>query len=472
VNAPAPSPARHLELVDPATGHGCGTVVCTTDAEIDTVIRRAAHVQVDWAQRPIDERAAVVRRLGGLIEQHAQELAELDSRQSGRPVTELAEGDLPASVDALRWFAGAASAAVGTVFSDGPSHLSYAVRRPLGVGAAVLPFNFPLAMAVWKTGPALLAGNALVLKPSVQTSGTAQRLVELAEQAGAPAGLLAVVVGDGDVGSSLVGHPQIAAVSFTGSVAVGREVLATCAHGALPRVSLEMGGKAAHLVLPDALSLGDRLLDGLVEAGFLAAGQNCTAGSRILVHESIADELVERLVARVRGLVVGDPADPSTQMGPLITEASLVRVEALVSRALHDGAEARTGGARVPGAGGWYYAPTVLTGVPADHEIEQTEVFGPVVTVSTVRDVDEAVARANDTPYGLAAAVWTRDLSSAHTVARRLRAGLVSVNAYSEGDIRTPFGGLGLSGFGAPEKSAAAFDQWQSRGSVWLDLAG
>lgn len=462
----------HLDLVDPATARVVGRVAVAGEALVDHTVTRAAAAQPSWAALPVEERTAVLRRLADLVEEDAGALARLDAAQSGRPLLEVLEGDLPGAVASLRWFASAAETLGDTVFSRGPSHLSYGLTRPAGVGVAVLPWNFPLAMAAWKVGPALATGNALVLKPAEHTPSSAVRLARLAAEAGVPPCVLGVLTGDGRTGAALVAHPAVGAVSFTGSEAVGRRVLAACAATNLARVSLEMGGKSAHLVLPDAMALGDRLLDGLVEAGFSAGGQNCTAGSRVLVHEAVADELSAALADRVADLVVGDPLDPGTQVGPLVSAAALERVDGLVGRAVRDGATVLAGGDRPEGARGFHYRPTLLTGVAADAEIEHAELFGPVVTVSAVPDVDAAVQRANATRYGLHAGVWTRDLATAHTVAARLTAGVVSVNCYSEGDLRTPFGGLGASGHGHPEKSLRAFEQWTTRAAVWTDLAG
>lgn len=471
--AAGPLPADgHLDphpLVDPHTGEPAGWCAVAGPAVVERVIAGAAAAQPVWEDTPPRERAAALLRLADAVEQRADDLARLDSAESGRALRELVGGDVPSAVETLRWFAGLADKVPAAVLSAGPDHLAHEVVRAAGVGVAVLPWNFPLAMAAWKVGPALATGNALVLKPAEQTPSSAVLLAELAAQAGIPDGVLSVVTGDGRTGAALTGHPAVGAVSFTGSEEVGRTVLASVAARSLASVSLEMGGKSAHLVLADA-PRGDRLLDGLVEAAFSAGGQNCTAGSRVLVHRSRAAEVVDGLVARAEQLVVGDPSDPATDVGPLVTAQALDRVTGLLERAVVAGAVLRTGGTAPAGSRGFHLRPAVLTDVAPDAEIEHTEVFGPVVTVSVFDDLEEAVRRATATRYGLHAAVWTTDLATAHTLARRLRAGTVSVNCYSEGDIATPFGGLGASGFGGREKGFAALEQWITRTSVWTDL--
>ena len=467
-------------LVDPATGARVGTSPVRSREEVDEAVRTARERFRDgvWSARPVRERAAVLHRLADLVERDTNHLAHLDSSQSGRPITEVRENDLPGAVESLRWFAGAVDKLTSPVTggpSGGTGHaLSLTLLEPVGVGAAVLPWNYPLAMAAWKVGPALAAGNSLLLKPADATPGSALHLAELAREAGLPDGVLSVLTGTGAVtGAALAGHPDVDAVSFTGSTTAGAAILRAAADSGFTRVTLEMGGKNPQVVFPDAVQgVGaaefDRLLDHVVESAFLSSGQNCTAGSRVLVHEDVAGDLLAGLLDRVAALTVGDPADPATRLGPLISAAARDRVHGLVQRAVAAGARVLTGGSPTPGPG-FGYPATVLVDVTAGAEIEREEVFGPVVTVSTFRTESEVVARANDTRYGLAASVWTRDLGRALRVARSLDSGIVSVNAYSEGDVSTPFGGFGSSGFGAPEKSLEAFAQWTRRKAVWVD---
>lgn len=454
-----------LRLTDPATGGPGAVVAACAHAEVDRAVERAAaaYARGGWAERSARERGSVLQRLAGLVERDADLLARLDSEDAGRPITEVVENDLPGAVESIAWFGEAADKRYGEVSSGSDTELALVTREPVGVAAAVLPWNYPLAMTAWKVGPALAAGNSLLLKPADATPRSALHLARLAEEAGLPEGVLSVLPGTGpDAGAPLAAHDRVGALSFTGSTATGRQILAAAAGSNFKKVSLEMGGKSPQVLWSDALQHGEELVDHLLDAAFLSMGQNCTAGSRILVHRDVLDEVTARFVERAQQLRVGAPSDPQTQVGPLVSRTALDRVTGLVDRAVADGATVLAGGGPhdLASTGGFYFAPTVLTGVEAGSEIEQTEVFGPVVTISGFATEEEAVQRANATPYGLAASLWTTDLDRALRMSRSIRAGVVSVNCYSEGDITVPFGGFGLSGFGGKERSLAAFDQW------------
>lgn len=464
--------AATLTLRSPADGTVLGETPITSAAEVHAAARRADEVfrSRAWAGRTPRERAAVLSRLAGLMARDAETLARLDCEDAGKPITECRENDVPSAIESIRWFAEAVDKQYGTTTASGPDVLAFTEREPFGVVAAILPWNYPLAMAAWKVGPALAAGNSLILKPADATPRSVQRLAALAAEAGLPDGVLQVLPGDGPTtGAALADDPIIGALSFTGSTATGRSILAAAAASNLKRVSLEMGGKSPQILMGDALSFGDELIEGMVESAFLTSGQNCTAGSRILVHRSIHDEVVARFAAAADALRVGHPADPATQLGPVLTAAAARRMTDAVAQALREGATVVTGGGEIDVVpGGHYVAPTVVTGVAPGSDITRQELFGPIVTVQAFDTRDEAIALANDIPYGLAASVWTTRLDDALALARGVEAGLVSVGAYSEGDLAMPFGGWKQSGFGGVEKSLRAFEQWTREKSVWI----
>lgn len=463
-----------LDIVNPADGSVLATVPVTT---AHAVAEHTAHAEAVfasgvWSGLAPRERATHLLALADLMQRDAGLLARLDSEDAGKPITECVDGDVPSAIESIRWFAEAVDKLSGAVPATAPDVLAFTEREPFGVVAAILPWNYPLAMAAWKIGPALASGNCLILKPADATPRSALHIEQLAREAGIPAGVLRVLPGTGPItGAALASDMRIGALSFTGSTATGRSILAAAASSNLKRVSLEMGGKSPHIVLADALAFGDALIDGLVEAAFMTQGQNCTAGSRILVHESIHDAVVERFAGATSALVVGLPSDPSTQVGPVINDAAADRILAAIRASVELGAVAAAGGAEVAVAsGGRYIAPTVLTHVDAQDPILRTEIFGPVVTVQSFSTRDEAIAMANDIDYGLQATVWTKSVDDAMAVARGVNAGLVSVGAYSEGDLTVPFGGWKQSGFGGAEKSLAAFHQWTREKTIWIQL--
>ncbi|MFK4762412.1 aldehyde dehydrogenase family protein [Microbacterium sp. ZW T5_45] len=463
-----------LIVRNPADGSELARIPVTTASEValHTADALELHRSGVWSGVAPRERAAALLRLADLMQRDAETLARFDSEDAGKPVTECRDNDVPGAIESIRWFAEALDKQYGRVSTTASDVLAFTEREPFGVVAAILPWNYPLAMACWKIGPALAVGNTIILKPAEATPRSTLYLAQLAEEAGIPAGILRVLPGTGaETGAALATDPNVEAISFTGSTATGRKILTASASTNLKRVSLELGGKSPQVLMADALAFGDRLIDGLVEAAFLTAGQNCTAGSRILVHDSIHDEVVDRLSRAAAALRVGVPSDKATQIGPVIDAVAADRILAAINVAVAAGARIASGGTEVSVVtGGRYIAPTVLTDLPADAEILRTEIFGPVVTVQRFGSRDEAIALANAVDYGLAASVWTKDLENALALARGIRAGLVSVGAYSEGDMTVPFGGWQHSGFGGAEKSLQAFAQWSREKAIWVQL--
>jgi len=415
-------------------------------------------------QRAADRGHALLRR-ADLIRQNIDELVELESLDSGKPISAIRRQDLPAVLDTLAYYAGWADKINGQVIPARPDALTYTVREPMGVVAAIVPWNFPLMIGMWKIAPALACGCTVVLKPAELTPLTALRIGELALEAGFPPGVLNVVPGFGKTaGQALVDHPDVDKVTFTGSPGVGRQILRSAA-GNLKRVTLELGGKSANIIFPDAD------LDAAVKAAgsgiFFNAGQVCSAGSRILVHEKIHDELVERLAARASMIRLGDPKDSATAMGPLISAGQMKRVLDYIEVGKNEGARIAAGGTR-HGDTGYFVNPTIFTGVEHDMRISQEEIFGPVAAVLRFKDDEDAIRLANGTSYGLAAGVWTTDIGRGHRFAKRLKAGTVWVNTFGPTDVRLPWGGARDSGFGR-EHGESAIENFTEPKVVWIN---
>jgi aldehyde dehydrogenase (NAD+) len=373
--------------------------------------------------------------------------------------------DLPSVIDTLVYYAGWADKIAGQVIPARTDALTYTVREPMGVVGAIIPWNFPLMIGMWKIAPALACGCTVVLKPAELTPLTALKIGELALEAGLPAGTLNVVPGFGKTaGQAIVDHPDIDKVTFTGSPAVGRQILRGAA-GNLKRVTLELGGKSANVIFPDADL--DRAVKAAGSGIFFNTGQVCSAGSRILVHRSVHDQVVERLVARAESIRLGDPRDAKTSMGPLISSTQMERVLGYIEVGREEGAKVAIGGAR-HGERGYYVAPTVFTGVEHEMRISQEEIFGPVATVIPFEDEDDAVRLANGTSYSLAAGVWSDDITLAHRMTKRLKAGTVWVNTYGPTDVRLPWGGMRESGFGR-EHGDIAIENFTEPKAIWIN---
>ena len=465
---------RRFTVENPATGRPIAEVAECDAGDVDRAVAAARAAAPGWAATSPADRKAILVRFAALLDDHVGELALTESLDAGKPIADTRALDIPDSAATIRWHAEAIDKLYGEVGPTGPGAVSMIVREPVGVVGAVIPWNYPLQMAAWKLGPILATGNAVVIKPAQLTSLSLLRAAELAAEAGLPAGVLNVVPGPGaTVGTAIARHPGIDAVAFTGSTEVGRTFLSHAAETNLKRVALELGGKSPQIVMADAGDL-DRVAERVAAAIFWNMGENCSAGSRLLVDRRVAGPLLERLVAHTeRHWVVGDPLDEATRMGPLISRGHLERVLGYIEAGKAEGARPVTGGGRVlETTGGHFLAPTILDRATNRMRVAREEIFGPVLTVIEFDGEAEAIALANDTDYGLAASLYTRDVRVAHRMARAIRAGTIGVNCYSEGDLATPFGGYKQSGFGGHDKSVHAHDQYTELKTIWLDLEG
>ncbi|MFF7070307.1 aldehyde dehydrogenase [Streptomyces pseudovenezuelae] len=467
-----PGGGAAFTLVSPRDGRPLAQVADAGQAEIDLAVAaaRRAFDSGPWPRLAPAERGRMLLRVADLLEERREELALTVSLEMGKPVTDAYGIELRALITTFRWYGQLADKLTDESPHTAPDALALVTREPAGVVGAVVPWNFPLTLAGWKVAPALAAGCTVVLKPSENSPLSALLLGRLATEAGLPPGVLNVVSGDGPVAGRALGlHPDVDVLAFTGSTAVGRHFLRYSADSNLKRVWLELGGKSPNIILPDAPDL-EQAAATAAWGIFFNQGEMCTAPSRLLVHSSIAEQVTEAVVARARELRVGDPLDPATDMGALVTEAHLSRVEDHIATGLDEGARLRAGGGRtLAGSGGSFLEPTVFDRVGPGMRLAREEIFGPVLSVLTFDDLDEAVRLANATEYGLAAALWTSDLSTAHKVSRALRAGTVWVNCYEEGDLTVPFGGMKQSGNGR-DKSAHALEKYTELKTTWIQL--
>jgi acyl-CoA reductase-like NAD-dependent aldehyde dehydrogenase len=462
---------KQFTTVNPASGESLTDVAEGDVADIDSAVAaaRAAFRSDSWRRMDAADRGAILWRMADIIEKRGDALARIEVLDNGKPIRE-AQIDVRQSIDALRYYAGWSTKLHGATIPVRGNMLNYTLREPVGVVGAIIPWNFPLLMAVWKIAPALACGNTVVLKPAEQTPLSALELAAIGAEAGLPPGVLNVVTGFGETaGAALVAHADVDKIAFTGSTAVGRIIMREAA-GTLKKISPELGGKSPNIVLADAdVQAAAR---GAFSAIFYNTGQCCTAGSRLLVHESVKDQLLSALVDRAGKMQPGDPLDSKTRFGPLISQEQLDRVLGYVEKGRAEGAELVAGGARAPYGGeerGFWLQPTVFDGVQPDHVIATEEIFGPVLSVLSFSDEDEALALANRSVYGLAAGVWTQNVKKAHRFARDLEAGTVWINTYHPGDAASPFGGYKQSGFGR-ELGEYSLDLYTQIKSVWVDL--
>jgi len=462
-----------LATINPATGQEITQISACDSADVDVAVDKArqAFETGSWSKLHPSQRKQVMIKFVKLIKRNQQELAVIEALESGKPIKDCVSIDVPETIDSIQWHAEAIDKIYDQISPSGDAALGMIVREPIGVVACVLPWNFPMLMAAWKLGPALAAGNSVILKPAEQTGMSCLRLAQLAHEAGVPAGVINVLPGLGETcGQSLGLHNDIDAVSFTGSTEVGRLFLQYSAQSNLKRVVLECGGKNPCIVLDDAERL-DEVAEHVVNAVFWNMGENCSSNSRLIVHSAIKEQLMVKVLEKTRDWITGDPMDPRNALGAMISQEHFEKVMQYIEGAKQQGAELILGGNAIELNNGLFIEPTIFDQVTSDMTIAQEEVFGPVLAVMTVNSAAEAVALANDTCYGLAASVFTSNARRAHNVARAIKAGTVSVNCYSEGDMSTPFGGYKSSGFGGRDNSLMAHDQYTETKTIWMDLS-
>jgi acyl-CoA reductase-like NAD-dependent aldehyde dehydrogenase len=462
--------SRTLEVVNPATEEVIAEVASAEQSDVDAAVAAArAALDGPWGKMSARDRGRIVWKIGERLMARADEIARLETLHNGKPIFESRQIEIPAAAECFQYYAGWADKIHGETVPVRGNFLTYTLREPVGVVAAIVPWNFPLLLTAWKVAPALACGNTVIIKPASQTPLTALALAEVALEAGLPAGVLNVITGPGaSVGQMIVDHSGIDKIAFTGDTSTGKQIMRGSAES-LKRITLELGGKSPNIVFADADL--DAAVRGATTGIFYGKGEVCAAGSRLLVEKSIKNEFMDKVAARARQIKPGDPLDPRTRLGAISSMRQLETDLRYIETAKKEGATLIAGGERADiGTGkGYFLQPTVFDGVTPDMTIAREEIFGPVLATIEFADVDEAIARANDSVYGLAAAVWTRDIKKAHHVARKLQAGTVWINTYNVYDTAASFGGYKQSGFGR-EMSVHALEHYTQVKSVWVDL--
>ncbi|MFK4870546.1 aldehyde dehydrogenase [Novosphingobium sp. ZW T3_23] len=461
---------RTFETTNPATGASLTQIAACDGSDVDLAVAaaRAAFEDGRWRLLSPGERKHTLLRFADLLEQNARELSVMESIDSGKPVAECETVDIPESIHTIRWHAELIDKVYDSTAPVGSDALTLVVREPIGVVGLVLPWNFPLLMLAWKIGPSLAAGCSIVVKPAAETTLTALRVAELAYEAGIPAGVFNVVPGSGrEVGEPIGRHMDVDMVSFTGSTATGRRFLAYAGESNLKRIVLECGGKNPAVVMKDAEDL-DAVAQHVVNGAFWNMGENCSASSRLIVQAEVKDVLLERIAHHLQDWKLGDPLDPENRLGSMVSRAHFDKVRSYLEHAASEQMNVLTGGGTQDDI---FVEATIVDGVTPDNLLFREEIFGPVLAVTTFETIEEAIALANDSIYGLAASAYTGSLKSAVRLAREIRAGVVTVNCFGEGDVTTPFGGYKQSGFGGRDKSQWAHDQYTEIKTIWIDVS-
>ncbi|HEV2114024.1 MAG TPA: aldehyde dehydrogenase family protein [Terriglobales bacterium] len=466
------SSGKTFETINPATGEVLTEVAEASAADVDAAVKAARAAFDDpknaWRKMSASERGRLLWKLADLIERNIDELAELETLNNGKIITESRHVDMPMAIDVLRYYAGWATKIHGETVNTFETAFTYSLREPVGVVGAIVPWNFPLLISTWKLGPALACGNTVVLKPAEQTPLTALRMGQLVLEAGFPAGVVNIVTGGPETGAALVRHSGVDKIAFTGSTTVGKEIMRAAAND-LKRLTLELGGKSPNIVFAD--SDLDSAVKGAITGIFYGKGECCNAGSRLFVESKVHDQFLEKLIERAKKLRPGDPLDPKSRLGAIVSEQQMNQILRYIETGKKEGAQLVTGGTRasVDGAQGFFIEPTIFDGVKNDMIIAQEEIFGPVLATISFDDIEQVAAQANASPYGLAAAIWTNDIKKAHTLSRKLKAGLVWINTYGLMDASVGFGGFKQSGFGR-ELGMHAIEHYTELKSIWLNL--